>query len=189
MSTKYYNIDFFNKIVANGFQFDLSPDIYDIIKELDNNATEYIATLPQPTEPIKKNVLKPDIRGGDRFIEKRRNMKQFQKDIPESEDWKNVRTVFKATKIEVKEGTEKQISEIRAALNKLSNKNVDTQKTVIIQLIHQTITESKEKDEDSKITFGFARSRSSICLFYHSYLCSRLYSRTCFFRGTGLRFY
>jgi len=148
MSTKYYNIDFFNKIVANGFQFDLSSDIYNIIKELDNNATEYIATLPQSTESIKKNIPKTDIRSGDRFNEKRRNMKQFQKDIPESEDWKNVRTVFKATKIEVKEGTEKQISEIRAALNKLSNKNIDTQKTVIIQLIHQTITESKEKDED-----------------------------------------
>jgi hypothetical protein len=148
MSTKYYNIDFFNKIVANGFQFDLSSDIYNIIKELDNNATEYIATLPQSTESIKKNIPKTDIRSGDRFNEKRRNIKQFQKDIPESEDWKNVRTVFKATKIEVKEGTEKQISEIRAALNKLSNKNIDTQKTVIIQLIHQTITESKEKDED-----------------------------------------
>jgi len=174
MSTKYYNIDFFNKIVANGFQFDLSPDIYDIIKELDNNATEYIATLPQPTEPIKKNVLKTDIRGGDRFIEKRRNMKQFQKDIPESEDWKNVRTVFKATKIEVKEGTEKQISEIRAALNKLSNKNVDTQKTVIIQLIHQTITESKEKDEDlnkiAQIIFDIASSNK-----FYSEIYAELY--------------
>jgi hypothetical protein len=149
MSTKYYNIDFFNKIVANGFQFDLSPDVYNIIKDLDNNATEYIATLPQPTESIKKHIPKNDIRGGDRFNEKRRNnMKQFQKDIPESEDWKNVRTVFKATKIEVKEGTEKQISEIRAALNKLSNKNVNTQKTVIIQLIQQTINESKENDDD-----------------------------------------
>ena len=57
MSTKYYNVDFFNKILGNGLQFDLSPDIYNIIKELDNNATEYIATLPQPTEPIKRNVL------------------------------------------------------------------------------------------------------------------------------------
>lgn len=178
MSTKYYNVDFFNKILGNGFQFDLSPDIYNIIKELDNNATEYIATLPQPTEPIKRNVLKPDIRscggGSDRFPEKRRNMKQFQKDIPESEDWKNVRTVFKATKIEVKEGTEKQISEIRAALNKLSNKNVDTQKTVIIQLIHQTITESKEKDEDlnkiAQIIFDIASSNK-----FYSEIYAELY--------------
>jgi len=178
MTTKYYNVDFFNKIVANGFQYDLTPDIYNIIKELDNNATEYIATLPQPTEPIKRNVLKPDIRSGggssDRFPEKRRNMKQFQKDIPESEDWKNVRTVFKATKIEVKEGTEKQISEIRSALNKLSNKNVDTQKTVIIQLIHQTITESKEKDEDlhkiAQIIFDIASSNK-----FYSEIYAELY--------------
>jgi hypothetical protein len=178
MSTKYYNVDFFNKILGNGLQFDLSPDIYNIIKELDNNATEYIATLPQPTEPIKRNILKPDIRscggGSDRFPEKRRNMKQFQKDIPENEDWKNVRTVFKATKIEVKEGTEKQISEIRAALNKLSNKNVDTQKTVIIQLIHHTITESKEKDEDlnkiAQIIFDIASSNK-----FYSEIYAQLY--------------
>jgi hypothetical protein len=161
MSTKYYNIDFFNKIFANGFQYDLSSDIYNTIKELDNNATEYIATLPQPssTEPIRKIVPKGgDIRGG---IEKRR-MKQFQRDVPENEDWKNVRTVFKATKIEIKEGTEKQISEIRTALNKLSNKNVDTQKNVIIQLIHQTMNETKETDDDlnkiAKIIFDIASS-------------------------------
>lgn len=159
MSTKYYNIDFFDKIVANGFQYDLTPDIYNIIKELDNNATEYIATLPQTSEPIKK--ISPKV-GDIRGIEKRRNMKQFQRDIPENEDWKNVRTAFKATKIEIKEGTEKQISEIRTALNKLSNKNVDTQKNVIIQLIHQTINESKETDDDlnkiAKIIFDIASS-------------------------------
>lgn len=48
--------------------------------------------------------------------------------------WENVRS-FKTTKIEKKEGIEKKINEIRICLNKISNKNYDSQRDTIFALI------------------------------------------------------
>jgi len=46
---------------------------------------------------------------------------------------------FKVTKMETKEGVEKQISDIRGLLNKISAKNYETQKVVVIDHIFATL--------------------------------------------------
>lgn len=55
--------------------------------------------------------------------------------------WENIRT-FKTTKIEKKEGTEKYIQDIRVCLNKISNKNYDTQRDTIMTLMRTLFEES-----------------------------------------------
>jgi hypothetical protein len=58
-------------------------------------------------------------------------------------NWNAQKPVFKATKMDTKEGIDKDINDIRILLNKLSNKKYDDQKTEILTLI-QTIFEKLE---------------------------------------------
>lgn len=64
----------------------------------------------------------------------------------DSSNWNALKPVFKATKMETKEGIDKDINDIRILLNKLSNKKYDDQKTEILTLI-QTIFEKLEEGE------------------------------------------
>lgn len=66
----------------------------------------------------------------------------------DSSNWNALKPVFKATKMETKEGIDKDINDIRILLNKLSNKKYDDQKTEILTLI-QTIFEKLEEGESN----------------------------------------
>ena len=62
-------------------------------------------------------------------------------------------------KIEVKEGFDKQINDIRIALNKLSNKNMETQKCKIMELINEILEDdisSENIKTIAKIIFDVA---------------------------------
>ena len=58
--------------------------------------------------------------------------------------WENVRN-FKTTKMEKKEGVEKQMNDIRICLNKISNKNYDTQQELIMNYIIEMENTNKEE--------------------------------------------
>ena len=118
----YYTINDFNKMAFSGTRFTLPDSISQLLKQLASNIT--------PTDDSTKSI------------------KPKQKDN-RMEDWSNIRS-YKVTKLEVKEGTDKTIKEIRIALNKFSNKNADVQQAVIIQLINQVLDESDNKDDDMK---------------------------------------
>ena len=81
---------------------------------------------------------------------------------------------LKITKIEKKEGTDLVINEIRISLNKLSNKNFETQKKTIVELINKMSKESDEKEVDikkiSKMIFDIASSNK-----FYSHLYADLY--------------
>jgi hypothetical protein len=66
--------------------------------------------------------------------------------------WENIRS-FKITKIEKKEGTDKIINDIRICLNKMSNKNYDTQKTSIFELL-SSLDSEKDKEELHKVAIA-----------------------------------
>ena len=126
--TSYYTISDFTNKVYGGFKYELSGTVAAILKNLSNSVS------PTDETSVNPNVKKPIIK----------NNKQSQ------EDWSAVRS-YKTTKMpEVKEGTDKSIKDIRVALNKFSNKNADTQHAIIVNLINQVITESKEAEEDTK---------------------------------------
>ena len=82
---------------------------------------------------------------------------------------------FKATKLEVKEGIDKSINEIRVFLNKLSEKNYETQKNAIIEKIKYIQAETGEHPlEDfqrvTKVIFDIASSNK-----FFSELYAKLY--------------
>lgn len=125
--TSYYTINDFSKMAYSGTKFQLPESIQKILKVLGDSLS------PTDANDTKKPIVKTN--------------KQFQ---PKAEDWSAVRS-YKTTKIpEVKEGTEKSIKDIRIALNKFSNKNAETQHDVIVTLIKQVMSESKEVEEDTK---------------------------------------
>ena len=125
--TSYYTINDFTKLAYSGVKYELPQSISKILKVLNDSLS------PTDANETKKPIV--------------RTNKQFQ---PKAEDWSAVRS-YKTTKIpEAKEGTEKTIKDIRIALNKFSNKNAETQHDVIVGLIKQVISESKEVEEDTK---------------------------------------
>ena len=155
--TSYYTISDFTNNVYGGFKYELSDTIALILKNLGNSVspTDETATSTSTSNThAKKTVTK--------------NVKQSQ------EDWSAVRS-YKTTKMpEVKEGTEKSIKDIRVALNKFSNKNAESQHAVIVNLINQVITESKEVEEDTKKVINLIFDIVSSNEFYSS-LYAKLY--------------
>lgn len=128
--TSYYTINDFSKKAYSGTKYELPESILKILKVLSDSLSPTDASSANDT---KRPIVKSN--------------KQFQ---PKAEDWSAVRS-YKTTKIpEVKEGTEKSIKDIRIALNKFSNKNAETQHDIIVGLIKQVISESKEVEEDTK---------------------------------------
>jgi hypothetical protein len=64
-----------------------------------------------------------------------------------SGDW-NAGKTFKATKILTKEGIEKDINEIRVSLNKISNKNYETHRDLILALVENLIPDILQTDQE-----------------------------------------
>lgn len=154
--TAYYPVSYFSNLAYSGTKYDLPASISQILKTLSSS----ISSTESTSEVTNTNQKKTNTKA-----------RQFQ---PKAEDWSAVRS-YKTTKIpEAKEGTEKSIKDIRIALNKFSNKNADTQHDVIVSLINQVISESKEVEEDTKKVINLIFDIVSSNEFYSS-LYAKLY--------------
>jgi len=131
---KNYTVENFNDILFNGHSYvlpeNITNTINNLIKEVDTFAP---ATTSSVSEEKQKRPnqgsgfnKKPKLRKNDSF-----------------EDW-NAQRSFKPTIIEIKEGVEKIITDIRVCLNKISVKNYDNQKEQIMNLIPLLIKEGEE---------------------------------------------
>lgn len=130
MVAQRYTLEDFTTIAFAGFEYKLPNTVLTIVNKLN---AEFGVTLPPPPEIVDR---KP------RPVNRRyRSAKQGKY---EDENWEKMRE-FKTTKLEKKEGVEKQLNDIRIALNKISTKNYDTQR----DLIFQTMRDIVEQDEDS----------------------------------------
>ena len=68
------------------------------------------------------------------------------KDRP-SNEWDNIRgPAFKATKMETKEGIEKRINDFRTLLNKISTKNYEVQRDIIMENLDEIMTSENDSD-------------------------------------------
>lgn len=65
---------------------------------------------------------------------------------------------FKATVIDVKEGIEKDINDIRKALNMISKKNFDTQKNIILTFVKGFINDDESLFKIAEFVFDIASS-------------------------------
>ena len=154
----YYDIDdYIHHRIVNTINYELPEEVKNTIQLLEKIAIqneEKTALLNNTTNPntttsfVKKNFQVKVIVDRDR---KRSNFHRGNKELEkklENTDWKSIAPVceFKPMKIEIKEGIEKLINEIRVSLNKLSNKNMEVQKKKIIELINEVFTMSNETE-------------------------------------------
>jgi hypothetical protein len=79
-----------------------------------------------------------------------RKNKNYQKRETIDETWELAKP-FKVTNIEKKEGIDKLINDIRASLNKISNKNYETQRDAIFEQIDKIISDDSSDEDEDKI--------------------------------------
>jgi hypothetical protein len=162
-----YTIADFENFIFDGIAYNLPSTILDIIKNLErelafnvdtssvttnNNTKKYDKSHGNSTNVNAKSTHSSYNNNGKRHAP---NKVQYNNKSVKDEDWEIIRN-FKSTKIEAKEGIEKMVNDIRLLLNKISNKNYDTQIPVIIEAVKQFIetlqnnekTENTEKHKD-----------------------------------------
>ena len=153
-ASNYYSLSDYNTIIFDGFQYTLSESVQTILK----NLAIQLGTDVSPSKPIISS------NSPQRFDSKYKDSKSYntkpKKHISGNrnstdEMWEHT-PQFKATVIVKKEGTEKTMNEIRICLNKISAKNYETNRDIIIQLINNVLdihnTQTEEESNEAKTT-------------------------------------
>ena len=127
MSCLFYTLDDINVFSYEEYRIGLGHDVYNTIELL---LTE-IGKTGNYTEDTKTEKHSDEIR----YKKKQSKPPGTSiKDDSINAKW-DKQPAFKATKMETKEGIEKQINDIRILLNKLTDKTYETHKEAIIQKI------------------------------------------------------
>ena len=126
-----YSISDINNILFQGFSYRLPEQNMQIMADLEKlmggTETAAIKTKTYDKKPIRNT---PAIN---------------------NDDWSVVRTTFKPTKIDVKEGIEKDVNIIRTSLNKISMKNFESQRNLIVDFITSFLEKQSEFLEEDRI--------------------------------------
>lgn len=146
--TMKYNLQDFNNITFDGFNFILPDEAVQLISELSLQvgSPSYIKT---PIFQKRLNPLKMGPSGSASFDSSSSNSINFKNkrrgnkgmEVVNDDDWETLRT-FHTTKIEQKVGIEAQIDVIRSYLNKMTHKNYNEMLANIIGVIDQLISEN-----------------------------------------------
>jgi len=168
-----YSLEFFNNSIYNGFNYTIDEHTMQTIStlSLEVGAPNYVKT-PIFQKNEGRAMSDPQTNNNDKSYnnKKRRNNKHLE--ISDS-DWNAVQS-FKATKIEHNEGIVGKIDLIRSSLNKLSDKNYESQKTTILDIIRE-LTESSTSIEEMLQVAGTLFEIASNNRFY-SVLYANLYT-------------
>lgn len=143
-SIKQYTVQEFDNIIYRGIQYNLSNEVIHTIQSLEKILTASIESANESYKNDKKRQItnfKPHSK-----VERVENS-GMQKDDSIKTDWKSSRPVFKATKLEKGEGIENDINQIRISLNKISNKNYEVQRDLIIGHIQSFFEKNEENGE------------------------------------------
>lgn len=144
----YYNIEEFNKILFDGFEYKLPENVISSIEKLNSEIEKYISSTADTSSVAVTSNLKykkPTYVNNVRRNKMGGNVKKSE------EDWETIRN-FKPTLREKKEGNEKILTDIRVCLNKISNKNYELQRDTILEHINLLVIENSinacEENED-----------------------------------------
>jgi methyl-accepting chemotaxis protein len=145
METTNYNLENYKNIIFSGYEYKLPDNIITLINNLSN---ELGVTF-------KESIIKPENFQPEhtrKYSNKRSNfgINKRPKTALDEEQWEKMKA-FKSTLIEKKEGIEKLINDVRVCLNKISNKNYESHRDVIIQYIKE-IMDKKKSGEIEDIT-------------------------------------
>jgi len=138
METSTYNLDNYKNIIVSGYDYKLPETIINIITNLSNELGVTFKENTKTTNSQEENI------GENKKFSKRNFGNKRVKPVVDEDQWEKIKA-FKSTQIEQKEGIEKLINDVRVCLNKISNKNYETQRDTIIQFIKEII-ENKETD-------------------------------------------
>lgn len=130
METMRYTLQDFTNIIFNGFEIKIPDETLGIITELalQVGSPTYIRT---PIFVKKSNITNENPNNMEDLKNKKRNRNM---EVVNDDDWETIRT-FQTTVIEKKQGIEAQIDLVRAALNKMSDKNYIDSSTKIIDIL------------------------------------------------------
>lgn len=154
MDTTTYNLDNYKNIIVSGYDYKLPGAIINIITNLSN---ELGVTFKENT---KITNSQEEFIGENKKYSKRNFGNKRIKSVVDEEQWEKIKA-FKSTQIEQKEGIEKLINDVRVCLNKISNKNYETQRDAIIQYIKE-ITENKQEQSETQSQTEILKIKKSI---------------------------
>lgn len=155
-----YTLDNYNEIAFSGYDYTLPINAVTIIRNLSNELGVILSV--QSTNSTSTERPK---------VFKSRPGNANRKPRAENEAWEKA-PVFKATRLEQKEGIEKLINDVRICLNKISSKNYDMHRDTIIQYVKQMDSDSNADDfgKITKAIFDIASSNK-----FYSELYALLY--------------
>jgi hypothetical protein len=182
-----YTIADFENFIFDGIAYTLPSTILDIIKNLErelaftvdtsvststhNNTKKYDKS--HGTTNVNTKTTYSSYNNGKRYSQ---NKVQYNNKSVKDEDWEIIRN-FKSTKIESKEGIEKMVNDIRLLLNKVSNKNYDTQIPVIMESVKQFM-ETLQNNESATSEDDFAKLNKIIFdIIYTNKFFGELYAK------------
>ena len=135
-----YTLDDFQRILVDGMEYKLQDTTNSLIATLNIEIEKYVATLPEPETinrhpngEVRNHAPYNSFSSTNRyrktgFVKKHGGNGSRESDSTPAEP-------FKATTIVKKEGVEKTMTEIKGSLNKISNKNYENQRAVILERI------------------------------------------------------
>lgn len=131
-----YKIDDFDKVIYDGFNYNIDPCVTEIIQMLSDQVgdPEYIRTPQFPKQDRQK--YKHDIN----------NKRNFSDNQNENQEWERLRQ-FKATQIVKQDGIDGVVGIIRKHLNKLSEKNYDSVSEKIRTEVTKIVGEETEPSD------------------------------------------
>ena len=144
-----YTLNDFNNIIFNGFNYELPPDVLNMISELalEVGSPNYVKT---PVFKKKDNPMNIDptasVNGGIKKKRSNKNMEVFN-----DGDWDSLRS-FQTTKIEQNVGIDAKIDLIRSYLNKMSDKNCADVTNNIVIVIEEMITNNIDSNDMLKVS-------------------------------------
>jgi hypothetical protein len=129
---KQYNLNEFNTILFDNFNYKLNQNVYDIIDNLTVNLG--IKVISE-----KKDCSKSTER-------------RSRSSIKKEDEWQHIKPFKSTIIIENKDS----INEIRSCLNKISNKNYETNKDKIIDLMNSLVENPEELEKVANFIFDIA---------------------------------
>lgn len=133
-----YSIQDYNDIVFAGYDYKLPESTSEIIKTIVLELG--VSTLDTTSKDVAVSEHRQKKQGY--FSKKQRNI---SKNDNLNEIWETQKA-FKPTVMEKKEGIDKTINDIRICLNKISNKNYETQRDIVIEYIENIIKNQNGSD-------------------------------------------
>ena len=148
MSIIHYNLNDYNEILFGTYGHSTKDEETPMKYELPETVLKIISILAKKfgSNPVSKPISSVN----EHRLRKQRHHSSHKSS---DESWIISRDFKTTTIIEKKEGPDKIMNDIRAALNKISNKNYDTNKDIIVNNLNELISQlqiEKETNNDDK---------------------------------------